>query len=64
MKEHCAKSEKVFELFYELVEDSETALSQKSKKRQWKYTVTGDKMFQHTQQTNKENWDTGIMKKY
>ena len=63
VKDHGAKSEEAFELIYELVEDSETAVSHKPKKRQWKHTVTGDKMFQYTHQTNKEKWDTGIMNK-
>ena len=63
VKDHGTKSEEAFELIYELVEDSETAVSHKPKKRQWKHTVTGDKMFQYTQQTNKEKWDKGIMNK-
>ena len=61
---HGAKSEEAFELLYELVEDSEVAVSLKSKKRQWKHKVTGDKMYQYTQQTNKEKWDTGILNKF
>ena len=45
MKEYGAKSEEEFEFLYELVEDSETAVSQKSNKRQWKHIVTGDSCF-------------------
>ena len=64
VKDRSAKSEEVFELIYELVEDSEMATSHKSKKRQWNHTFTGDKMFQYTHQTNKKNWDTGIINKF
>ena len=63
VKYHSNKSKEAFELLYELVEDSEKAVIHKSNKRQWKHTVTGDKMFQYTHQTNKEKWDTGIMNK-
>ena len=62
--DHGAKSEEAFELLYELVEDSEVAVSLKSKKCQWKHKVTGDKMYQYTQQTNREKWDTGILNKF
>ena len=64
VKYHGAKFEEAFELLYELVEDSEMAVIHKSKKRQWKHTVTGDKKIQYTQQTNKGKWDTGIMHKF
>ena len=64
VKDHGTKSEEAFELIYELVEDSEMATSHKSKKRQWNHTFTGDKMFQYTHQTNKKNWDTGIINKF
>ena len=49
VKDHSAKSKKSFELLYKLVEDLQTAVSHKSKKCQWKYTVTENNMFQYTQ---------------
>ena len=61
LNDHGTKSKRVFELLYELVEDSETAVGQKSEKLQLKHKVTGDKMFQYTQQTNKEKWNIGRM---
>ena len=64
VKYHSNKSKEAFELLYELVEDSEKAVIHKSNKRQWKHTVTGDKMFEYTQKNNKENWDTGRMNKF
>ena len=62
VKDRGAKSKEAFELLYELVEYSETAVSHKSKKYHWNHTVIGDKKFQYTQQTNKQKWDTGITK--
>ena len=45
VKYHGAKSKEVSELLYELVDYSDTAVSHKSKKRQWKLTVTEEKCF-------------------